>query len=267
MIKWISEIGIAILLTLLILAVYAYQVSMGQILLTETYTDTVKFINKSKLVRTILSYRDLWEITRIYVTEFRDKIGLTIKPAFNITIYPSDGYVSLCVTTWSSQTIPFLKYKITRIILGSEDISSLEYGEGEVIRCTKTNVHYSTTSIYVILIKYYRLATFTIIAPRNLVLNAYDPYTDLIYNETKIEKVYTIIPFYSKPVEASFEKRDEGTFVEYEYGTVAFIVFEVGRVYITYRFPFNFTSGSFTPELEKYVHSEYYTFYISCGRR
>ena len=209
MIEWLSEIGIAVLLILLIASMYAFHLSTINMLLVGTEVEVVKFVTESGLVRVLLKAEDMFSMMKIYLSKYNETLGLRVLPAFNITITDNEvGNVRLYVEAWSGHILPSLNYSIMKIELGDNDIESIKNEGGTITFYIDTSLSYEK-AIYVVTISCYKLVTFRVFVPEDWVKDNYNTSSNELYNASNILKVYAIIPFYNEPIPVNFTKYND----------------------------------------------------------
>ncbi|RLE75958.1 MAG: hypothetical protein DRJ56_04865 [Thermoprotei archaeon] len=265
MIEWLSEIGVAVLLVLLIASMYAFHLSMTSLILARTEIEVVKFVTESGLTRTVLDVSDLYFARAKYLSKYNGTLGLRVLPALNITLSECCGRVRVHVRSWSGHVIPSLNFTVMRVVLGPDGVEGVESEKGVVTDYCDTQVTYDENSLYVVLVTYYKLACFEVLAPSEVLRDNYDPRSDELYNESDVLRVYAVLPFYERPFPIQFSKVGDHVRLKVECGTVAFIVVEERGTYVVERFPLLRGGGGFRTELCKYIVCEYYTFMVMAG--
>jgi len=265
MIEWLSEIGVAVLLVLLVVSMYTFHISTVNILLVKTEVETVKFVTESGLVKTLIEVEDLYSIIKTY-TKYNKTLGLKILPGLNITISDNGtGFVKLYIKTWSDNIIPSLNYSLIKVVVNN-GVERVESCSGTITYCTNTSITYEN-AIYVVTTSYHKFITFKVFAPSDLVKHNYNISTNELYNSSDVIKVYAILPLYDKLVPCNFTKYDDHVKLEVEYGVVSLIIVEEDSAYIVNRITNFDCNAKFRRELNKYVICEYYTLMVMVGER
>jgi len=267
MIEWLSEIGVAILLVLLIASMYALHISTISLLLVQTEVEVVKFVTESGLVRVLLKIEDLLLMKKIYLNKYNETLGLKVLPAFNITVTDNgSGFAMLYVRSWSGHVAPSLNYSLMKVMLNSSGVERVESERGTVTLCVNTSLSYEE-AIYIATVTYYRLITFKLIVPSTWTRHNYNASSSELYNTSNVLDVYAIIPLYDNLVPVNFTKCNGHVKLRAEYGTIAFVVVEESGAYIVNRFPLIDCGANFRRDLCKYVICEYYTLIVMVGER
>ncbi|RLF17192.1 MAG: hypothetical protein DRN06_04220 [Thermoprotei archaeon] len=249
--RLLAEIACTLLLALMIASIYARQVSITSLMVSEIDVSLVRFVTRSRLFNVVFKVSEVWRVVEVYEKLFNETLSFKLLPALNLTLAPTPEGVRVYVRGWSGLVVPFVNISVSRI----RGCELLEYGEGVAeLGYVDLRMDYDSSDIYVIFACIERLYTFSLLAPENLVRHWYEWEGGLVRNESRVERVFLLVPHYRAPIEANFTVVEGALDVEEEPGTVAYLLGVEGGWVLVPRLPVPYNPPISKPrELFKYL--------------